>query len=131
MKTMTYSKQQLDFIEKVNKAQAYMSDNNALIGDVFTAYSDLLACDWWTQTQRPYLQKTYNRLHKQYGYVDKKLFAKVIWNILVLKLCSCDEHIKTHHLQFIQHEWKYTSTLEKIAVCYAISKTFRKTRGAK
>lgn len=126
MKTMTYSKQQLDFIEKVNKAQAYMSDNNALVGDVFTAYSDLLACDWWANIQRPYLQKTYNRLHKQYGYVDKKLFAKCIYNTL-----SYVEHLHDRDMRFIAHEYSLTSTIEKIAVCYAISKTFRKTKGVK
>lgn len=126
MKTMIYSAQQLDFIAKVNKAQAYMRDNNALVGDVFSAYNDLLVCDWWKNIQRPHLQKAYNNLHKRYGYVDKKLFAKCIYNTL-----SYIKHLRNNDMRFIAYEYSFTSNTEKYAIAYEISKTFRKTRGAK
>lgn len=126
---MIYSVSQKAFIEKVKNAENYLEENNANINDYFTAYYDLLNCDWFKNIQKPHLQKQYNRIHKKYGYVDKKLFTKVIFNTLedIKKLSFFD---CSQDYRFIKREYKYLDTIQKIALAYEISKTFRKTKQA-
>ena len=128
-KKMIYSVYQRAFIEKVKKAENYLVENNAEINDYFTAYYVLLDSDWYKNIQKPHLQKAYNKIHKKYGYVDKKLFAKVIFNTLedIKKLSFFDY---TQDYRFIKREYKYLDTIQKIALAYEISKTFRKTKQA-
>ena len=109
---MIYSVYQKAFIEKVKEAENYLEENNAEINDYFTAYYDLLNCDWYKNIQKPHLQKAYNRIHKKYGYVDKKLFAKVIFNTLedIKKLGFFDY---TQDYRFIKREYKYLDKIQK------------------
>lgn len=126
-KKMIYSSAQIRFIKKVDEASNYLIENNANIRDYFSAYNDLLKCDWFAKIQKPYLQKVFNRLYKQYGYVDKKLFSKVIYNTIEnLQYLTHDRDKR-----FIASEYKQLENIQKIAVAFEISKTFRKTRNAK
>lgn len=126
-KKMIYSSTQTRFIKKVDEASNYLIENNANIGDYFSAYNDLLKCDWFAKIQKPYLQKVFNRLYKQYGFVDKKLFAKAIYNTLE----NLNYLIHYREYRFIANEYKQLENIQKIAVAFEISKTFRKTRNAK
>lgn len=126
---MIYSVYQKAFIEKVKDAENYLEENNAEVYDYFMAYDSLLDCDWFKDIQKPYLQKSYNRIHKRYGYVDKKLFAKVIFNTLEsIKKLSFFDYSRDY--RFIKSEYKKLDTIQKIALAYEISKTFRKTKQA-
>lgn len=128
-KKMIYSVSQKAFIEKVKDAENYLEENNAEINDYFTAYYVLLDSDWYENIQKPYLQKAYNRIHKKYGYVDKKLFTKVIFNTLEnIKKLSFFDYSRGY--AFIKREYKKLDTIQKIALAYEISKTFRKTKQA-
>ena len=126
-KKMIYSSNQIRFIKKVDEASNYLIENNANIGEYFSAYNDLLKCDWFAKIQKPYLQKVFNRIYKLYGYVDKKLFAKVIYNTLE----NLNYLIHDRENRFIASEYKQLENIQKIAVAFEISKTFRKTRNAK
>ena len=126
---MNYSINQKAFILKVKDAENYLEENNANINDYFTAYYDLLDSELYKDIQKPHLQKAYNKIHKRYGYVDKKLFAKVIFNTLEnIKKLSFFDYSRDY--AFIKREYKYLDTIQKIALAYEISKTFRKTKQA-
>ena len=107
---------------KLDKLLPQYTDNGIIDGTG-------LADEWFKDIQKPHLQKQYNRIHKKYGYVDKKLFAKVIFNTLedIKKLSFFD---CSQDYRFIKREYKYLDTIQKIALAYEISKTFRKTKQA-
>lgn len=131
MKTMTYSKQQLAFIKKVDNAIAQAKDYNYTINDTTSLFQDLVCkkayakkCNaWWTQVQRPYLAQSYKRMFKRYGYVDRKLWAKAIYNTLTM----CEQYTGDNYsLRYIKREWLALSKVNQILLCYELAKTFRK-----
>lgn len=131
MKTMIYSKQQNAFIEKVNNAIANAKEYNYTINDTTPLLQDFTNHkawakkynNWWIDIQRPNLANTYKRLYKRYGYVDKKLFAKCVYNTLsyVSKYNGND-----YSLCYIKREWNALQEHDKYLLCYELAKTFRK-----
>lgn len=129
MKTFTPSNDQIKFIEKVNNAIAQAKQCNYTIQDTTPIYQEFTSKKvtqlnkWYKEIQHPYLKKQFQRLYKQYGYVDKKLFAKIIFNTFtnLSYYKGCDRS-----MNWIVWEWGNLDTNNKIFLCYSLAKNFRK-----